>query len=296
MIRHDYQVTYDHTTIDVTSAHSDNPKRLYIHIVIPKQHYKGSNTSDVDAVLRMKSAWLRGYGEVIWSTAIEKEFGVTAIEPNDWTLADTTDTPSEQRDRAAYNDQQKIVDDLHNDLSILQTDMSVKKAACKSLPRSSSDAMQLREELSVLKEDERKLKLRVRLESKLLTRRKNMFNKTHDKQNRRRDKANRISYLREKSRLNEHQLIFPHELTLMVRSNVITKHDFDAPNCWPSVKPLQDGGTDTCILWHDDNNTYIKATTFYGGQDIIKDHYVIDMIANEVSSSLDDPFSIIPSE
>jgi hypothetical protein len=117
-----------------------------------------------------------------------------------------------------------------------------------------------------------------------------MFRKTHEKQDRRRSNADRKSYIKEKLALNEKRLLFPGIVRFDVRSNVITKHDFDAPNCWPTVKPLQDGGTDTCVLWHDDNNNFIKHTSFYGGGKVSKDKYVIDVIVTELENSDHDPF------
>jgi hypothetical protein len=274
----------------VRSSHSDDPKVLRVRFTIPREHYKGSNTGDNDITSRQKSAWLRAYGEKVWGSAIEHEFGLIALEPSSWNLSSTDYTPTERKAFDDYDAQKCIVSSLEDKISQMKSGLSALKTENRTIPRSAYKHVELSGKIRAVEDDLRGVKLQYRLESKILTRYKNMFRKTHEKQDRRRSNADRKSYIKEKLALNEKRLLFPGIVRFDVRSNVITKHDFDAPNCWPTVKPLQDGGTDTCVLWHDDNNNFIKNTSFYGGGKASKDKYVIDVIVTELENSDHDPF------
>jgi hypothetical protein len=274
----------------VRSSHSDDPKVLRVRFTIPREHYKGSNTGDNDITSRQKSAWLRAYGEKVWGSAIEHEFGLIALEPSSWNLSSTDYTLTERKAFDDYDAQKRIVSSLEDKISQMESSLSALKTENRTIPRSAYKHVELSGKIRAVEDDLRGVKLQYRLESKILTRYRNMFRKTHEKQDRRRSNADRKSYIKEKLALNEKRLLFPGIVRFDVRSNVITKHDFDAPNCWPTVKPLQDGGTDTCVLWHDDNNNFIKHTSFYGGGKVSKDKYVIDVIVTELENSDHDPF------
>jgi hypothetical protein len=274
----------------VRSSHSDDPKVLRVRFTIPREHYKGSNTGDNDITSRQKSAWLRAYGEKVWGSAIEHEFGLIALEPSSWNLSSTDYTLTERKAFDDYDAQKRIVSSLEDKISQMESGLSALKTENRTIPRSAYKHVELSGKIRAVEDDLRGVKLQYRLESKILTRYRNMFRKTHEKQDRRRSNADRKSYIKEKLALNEKRLLFPGIVRFDVRSNVITKHDFDAPNCWPTVKPLQDGGTDTCVLWHDDNNNFIKHTSFYGGGKVSKDKYVIDVIVTELENSDHDPF------
>ena len=134
-------------------------------------------------------------------------------------------------------------------------------------------------------EDEAKgLRQRKRLESKLLTRCKHRWEAVHSKQESRRSSVDRKAYLEAKAKANllAGRMLFPGKARLTIRCCVPTAHVFEAPNCWPTVKPLQDGGTDSCVLWRDDNNEIIESTTFVGGGKSDNGAYVIEFVIEEV--------------
>ena len=278
------------SSFEAHSSHSDDPKVLRVRFIIPKEHYKGSNTGDNDIVSRQKSAWLRAYGEKVWGSAIEHEFGLTALEPSSWELSSTDYTPTERKTFDDYEAQRGVVSSLVDKISLMESNLSSLKTRNKAVPRSSYEHGELSGKIRLMEDELKDVKRQHRLESKILTRYRNLFRKTHERQDRRRSHADRKSYIKEKLALNDKRLLFPGIVRFDVRSNVITKHDFDAPNCWPTLKPLQDGGTDTCVLWHDDNNNFIKHTSFYGGGKVSKDEYVIDVIVTELEDDDHDPF------
>ena len=56
-----------------------------------------------------------------------------------------------------------------------------------------------------------------------------------------------------------------------------TRRRFDAPNLYPTVKPLIDGMTDAGV-WSDDNNHVIKSMTFATSEQLSGNHdYVISI-------------------
>lgn len=294
--------------VEFSSSHGitdDGRRILRIRFMIPRERYKGSNTNDVPVTSRRKSAWLRSYGERAWAAALEKEYGLVALEPGSWITASTDLTPTEARARDALDEQQRIVDALSSDVDNAARRLEGLKANVKKVrgecSRTSAAYTEVRADADDAEAALKLLRKRMRLESKLLTRSRNAFKSAHGKQDRRRNSTNRKSYIKARMALNEDRLLFPGTVTLDVRSNIVTAHDFDAPNCWPTVKPLQDGGTDTCILWRDDNNKFIRRTSFYGGGIVSRDKYAIDMVVSSfddsardgatLESSWDDPFS-----
>lgn len=57
-----------------------------------------------------------------------------------------------------------------------------------------------------------------------------------------------------------------------------TRRRFDAPNLYPTVKPLIDGMTDAGV-WSDDNNHVIKSMTFVTSEQLSNSHdYVISIM------------------
>lgn len=290
-------IALGHPDYVVTSSHTDSPRSLRVRFDVPKDKYKGSNTRDNDIVSRQKSAWLRSIGEQAWATAVANEFGVEAVEPTEWETASRELTPSEQKTRDAYDRQKTVVDDLEDRVQTMAGSIEALKTVMKTAGRDSTEYREARENRSALESDLKQARAQLRLESKLLTRCKHAFEAACKKQDARRAGVDRKSYIAAKLEANKDRLVFPGTVKMAVQSNIVTAHDFDAPNCWPTVKPLQDGGTDSCVLWRDDNNAIIKETSFYGGGKASKDCYVIEMIVTELSREPaddhpDDPFAV----
>ena len=272
------------------TAHSetaDGRKTLTVRFDVPREWYKGSNTRDNDRVSSRKSAWLRAHAEEAWLTALSTEWGITPIEPADdsWEKTDKSKlTPSEQDARDRLDSQQAIVDSLGEDLDSLDARIAAAKAKAAAAKRGSAEYAEAMDARRALEDEAKALRQRKRLESKLLTRCKHRWEAVHSKQESRRSSVDRKAYLEAKASANllAGKMLFPGKARLTIRCCVPTAHVFDAPNCWPTVKPLQDGGTDSCALWRDDNNEIIESTTFVGGGKSDNGAYVIEFIIEEV--------------
>ena len=272
------------------AAHSetaDGRKTLTVRFDVPREWYKGSNTRDNDRVSSRKSAWLRAHAEEAWLTALSTEWGITPIEPADdsWEKTDKSKlTPSEQDARDRLDSQQAIVDSLGEDLDSLDARIAAAKAEAAASKRGSAAYAEAMDARRALEDEAKGLRQRKRLESKLLTRCKHRWEAVHSKQESRRSSVDRKAYLEAKAKANllAGRMLFPGKARLTIRCCVPTAHVFDAPNCWPTVKPLQDGGTDSCVLWRDDNNEIIESTTFVGGGKSDNGAYVIEFVIEEV--------------
>lgn len=272
------------------AAHSetaDGRKTLTVRFDVPREWYKGSNTRDNDRVSSRKSAWLRAHAEEAWLTALSTEWGITPIEPADdsWEKTDKSKlTPSEQDARDRLDSQQVVMDEVEASLSTVEECIAEAKTRLAGLKRGSTEYASVMADRRKLEDEAKALRQRKRLESKLLTRCKHRWEAVHSKQESRRSSVDRKAYLEAKAKANllAGRMLFPGKARLTIRCCVPTAHVFDAPNCWPTVKPLQDGGTDSCVLWRDDNNEIIESTTFVGGGKSDNGAYVIEFVIEEV--------------
>lgn len=272
------------------AAHSetaDGRKTLTVRFDVPREWYKGSNTRDNDRVSSRKSAWLRAHAEEAWLTALSTEWGITPIEPADdsWEKTDKSKlTPSEQDARDRLDSQQVVMDEVEASLSTVEECIAEAKTRLAGLKRGSTEYASVMADRRKLEDEAKGLRQRKRLESKLLTRCKHRWEAVHSKQESRRSSVDRKAYLEAKAKANllAGRMLFPGKARLTIRCCVPTAHVFDAPNCWPTVKPLQDGGTDSCVLWRDDNNEIIESTTFVGGGKSDNGAYVIEFVIEEV--------------
>jgi hypothetical protein len=249
--------------------------------IVPVKKYKGSNTMSGNRFLaEAKTRWLRGYGETVWAEAIREQHGIVAVEPAPESyVIERTPTQEETDVGAQLAERKAIVDDrarLCAQLSGMKPRMTIRAGATH-------------ETIDLWKADLRNANADLRVARKAMTALQHEHDKLVKHNSGHAATMERKRYLKEKKRLNEGNLLFPGQVVVRVRSNVVTNHEFDAPNSWPAVKPLQDGGTDTCVLWHDDNNDFIVRTEFYGGHKASRDNYVIEMIAESVEG-FHDPF------
>lgn len=269
------------------SETADGRKTLTVRFDVPREWYKGSNTRDNDRVSSRKSAWLRARAEEAWLTALSTEWGITPIEPADdsWEKTDKSKlTPSEQDARDRLDSQQVVMDEVEASLSTVEECIAEAKTRLAGLKRGSTEYASVMADRRKLEDEAKGLRQRKRLESKLLTRCKHRWEAVHSKQESRRSSVDRKAYLEAKAKANllAGRMLFPGKARLTIRCCVPTAHVFDAPNCWPTVKPLQDGGTDSCVLWRDDNNEIIESTTFVGGGKSDNGAYVIEFVIEEV--------------
>lgn len=262
-----------------------------IHVVfcVPKKRYKGSNVMTNRMVDQAKSQWLRENAEKIWTHALESQCGIVAKEPeeSEWRL-DEVEDPRLIAARQAKLEQEQVVRDKELELSLLKSMDADFREKRRELRKTHDEGLAI----SVKSYDEKlaSLKNDLKTERKMLTAAKNELKKLEKKASARHSTSERKAYIKAKMKLNDDNRLFQGPVEMMVRTNVITDHIFDAPNSWPSIKPIQDGGTDTCVLWADDNNEYIKSTTFYGGWKASRDFYVMEIIVRPLEDDFVDPF------
>jgi hypothetical protein len=266
-----------------------NKTVLKVMFVIPKTKYKNSNIGGNRVIDQQKSHWLRTYANTVWTEALKNQLGIVADEPKreDY-IQDYQPSKQEILWKSEYDAQVKKVKEVEDELSTISGMSDDIKAAKREL-RKHPDNEQLSTTIEHYQASLSMAKETVKYERKLLTKVRNEYKKASTKSVNRHANSEHKEYIKAKQALNESKLAFPGHVIMKIRSNIMTDHDFDAPNSWPSVKPIQDGGTDTGILWHDDNNNYIKRTEFYGGWKASKEAYIIEIIV-ESAEDVEDPF------
>lgn len=266
-----------------------SPKRVHVVFCIPRKRYKNSNTSGNRIADQAKSQWLRAHAEQVWAYALEKQHGIVAVEPDEveWR---THDDSNESGDDDGILHQESIVNGISEEIESLRGMSKDVTRWRREYRRTSDEAVHVRitdyeDRLSDARE-------RLKYEKKLLTMLRNDKRKTERRDATKRRTVERKAYIAAKMRLNRDKRLFNGPVRMMVRTNMVTDHVFDAPNSWPSVKPIQDGGTDTAILWEDDNNDYIHSTTFYGGWRTSREYYVIEIIVEAIPEDepMENPF------
>lgn len=269
----DYVCTGDAAPVD------GSPRRVHVVFCIPRKRYKNSNTTGNRMADQAKSQWLRAHAEQVWSYALERQHGIVALEPSD----DEWRTPSDDAGPDGDDDikqQESIVNGISDEVESLRG-MSKDVTRWRREYRTTGD-----EAIHACITDyENRLndaRERLKYERKLLTMLRSDKRKTERRDTMKRRTVERKAYIDAKMRLNRDRRLFNGPVRMMVRTNMVTDHVFDAPNSWPSVKPIQDGGTDTAILWEDDNNDYIRSTTFYGGWRASREYYVIEIIVEAI--------------
>lgn len=264
-------------------------KNLNIVIKIPKKRIKNANASMNHMVSAAKTAWIRDNTFEIWKDTIHEQLNITAVEP-------TIETVIELKE--------ETVETLKT-LEELKEKIEEAKAQLKKHESEDSEYKQYKKERGILlrKKDKDTKKIaelsekideydKVTNEIKSTIRRRtqtwrNVRNKEMPKvkkDKRSVETQNRRRYIEAKIEANKFQHIFD-ECFVVIKVHNITNRDFDAPNFYPTVKAIIDAGTDTGVLWEDDNNRIIKSMIFLPGKNIDRDNYVFDInIVSDINS------------
>ena len=266
-------------------------RRLRLRFDVPKNLYKTSNSRLNINQLNAMSARLRTeIAPPVWEDAIREQFGVVADEPSEWDHPERKQSKAEISAMREMEDQQKALHEAEDEVELVSAKEEWLRRSIREAKASHEHVEDLKAELESVESELKTVKNRRRSESKLFSRCKNAYKKLSNKAERRISSADRRSYIKAKALLNRDKMIFPGTVRMLIRVNNISKHEFDAPNAWPSIKPLQDGGTDTGVLWRDDNNDIIKETIFYGGTCASRDYYVLEVIVEEISHDPDEHY------
>lgn len=239
----------------------------------------------------MRSSWIVDEMEKTWRAAVKDQFGLEPVEPTDEDIRACL-KPAKLKDdgeqRADANRMQERLDALR---ALLSSWDDANRRELERLKRRKDRTAADDARLDALAAERNELKERVSRQSKAATKARQSLRKTTDRNDRESMKAWKRALIKARRDLNSGSRLFKDKVRFHVRIHNITKHLYDAPNAYPTVKPLEDAGTNTGILWLDDNNECIPLTTFRGGGMLERENYVIDVVVETVDEPLsDDPF------
>lgn len=251
---------------------------------IPKSRIKNSNLMVNHIVSAQKSSWIREYAEGIWLQAVEEQFPhIEIIEP-DLSLQEIPMASPEVM--AAQKEMEDLATELSEaeaagkELDALKAKHTQNKAALKQLKKAQaefSETLSLEQEISDYEEAKLANTAAKKRIKATLTKHKKSHGKEIAKELGRIQRAQRKQYINEKIKANKGHLIFD-TCAVIVRVHNISQHDFDAPNFYPTVKPILDAATDTGIIWADDNNRIIAGgTLFLFGEMKKRDEYIFEI-------------------
>lgn len=292
--------------------------KLYVRFEIPVKKWLSSNQRLNYMIAASKSSWIVSNMQETWKAAIEKQFNITPIIPDDETVSKYYKQPKivneikSTKNNSSDNENVKLGED-EDALKAAETRLTIiknmfeqwkalnEKAYIKlkktyslkhndnhiddsSLPENNGSEFEYAQYLRLKKERE-ELKDRVNRQSKNVTSIKKAVNKTLIKSITSNSKALKRAVIKATREVNANNRLFNEPVRFRVRIHNISKHYFDSPNSYPTIKPLQDAGTNTGILWEDDNNSCVQMVTFQGAEMLSKENYVVDIIVE----TLDEP-------
>lgn len=292
--------------------------KLYVRFEIPVKKWLSSNQRLNYMIAASKSSWIVSNMQETWKAAIEKQFNITPIIPDDETVSKYYKQPKivneikSTKNNSSDNENVKLGED-EDALKAAETRLIIlknmfeqwkalnEKAYIKlkktyslkhndnhiddsSLPENNGSEFEYAQYLRLKKERE-ELKDRVNRQSKNVTSIKKAVNKTLIKNITSNSKALKRAVIKATREVNADNRLFNEPVRFRVRIHNISKHYFDSPNSYPTIKPLQDAGTNTGILWEDDNNSCVQMVTFQGAEMLSKENYVVDIIVE----TLDEP-------
>ena len=259
-------------------------KTLSATFAIPKKQIKNSNLMVNHILGAQKSAWIRSYAEEVWAEAVAEQFPDIAVrEPVEKDLPPGEISPEilkAQEDLQALESELLSLEQEGKALDATKEKHTENKALLRKMKKekaSFQDTLELEQVISdydLAKAANAASKKRVKA---ALAAHKKSHGKEISKELGKVQRAQRKQYIAKKIELNEDQLLF-HNCAVVVRVHNISDHDFDAPNFYPTVKPILDAATDTGIIWPDDNNNIISGgTLFLFGEKKSREDYIFEI-------------------
>jgi len=252
---------------------------------IPKNKFKNANAPMGHVIAAQKSAWIKKYASEVWEKALKEQHNLVAIEPSEDQLPvfEISDAAKELTNsiKAVEEELQEIQkqQDEHN---TKLPEHKLNKAELRKLRNPKTDAdiarkLVLEDLVAEYDHTTATLKADVARTKKKFSTIKSANSKTLAKEMRKVEGNKQKAYIKKKIEINEFQHLFKTAHALIICRNV-TMHNNDAGNFQTSIKPIVDAGTETGILWEDDNNKILLTTTLTGGKMISKEYYVIELI------------------
>lgn len=230
-------------------------------------------------VAAQKSSWIREYAEPIWVQAIKEQFDLTAIEPN----------PNSLPEIEINDDVKDVIEQLKRldeDISTTLEEKAVHdgliteyrswKAELRKLK--GVNTSELEKKISTYETNTAVIKASLARLKSTKTAIKKRSSKEVSKELRRIESLKRNNYIKAKLDANKDQFLFK-KCAVIVRVYNISNHEFDAPNFGLTLKPILDAGTDSGLLWEDDNNSIIEGGVLFlsGGKSPVKGEYMFEI-------------------
>lgn len=267
--------------------------KLYARFEIPKDKWRDSNQRLNPVVAGLRSSWIIEHASNTWKQYVKAQFNIEPIEPDDELIKKNLNkssikTISIDDEQAKYELMQKRLNEIEDKLLAFDSEH---KKRIDSLKRKDKTKTGLtddeHDELDALMNERIDINDSRTRQKRNLTALRQSIRKISDKNTREHEKAVKRAIIKARLVLNENRRLFNEPVRFHVRIHNISKHYYDAPNAYPTVKPIQDAGTQIGILWADDNNDYIPFTTFQGDTLLSRDNYVVDIICE----TFDEPLS-----
>lgn len=242
--------------------------KLYVRFNVPKKYWLGSNLRLSPIMAARRSKWIMQHMTQYWLDAIKNQHNITPL------------TPSEA--------------DINSIIEKIMAKRQTKTARASLDPIINLAKLRLNQLKTSLKQAEISGNSNIIESLKLKIEAQELTIKSLKTENSITDfiKADattvRQARIMAVKQANGNNRLFNQPVRFHVRIHNISKHLYDSPNAWPTIKPLQDAGTNTGILWEDDNNSCVNLTTFQGAEMLSKDEYVIDVIVETVDEPLVD--------
>lgn len=254
-------------------------KTLTASFFIPKNYVKNANKSLAPIVAARKSSWIRTHSEPTWAAAVKEQFGIVAKEPDKNCLKHFNISEESQKILDDIEKREKEFADLVKEEKRLQSMKSEISSDRKLLRKLSKDKgveyFALEDEIFAYEKQVQQVKSAKERIRKVISNLKNNQKPSVDKELRKIEKNRKDDYRTKKIAANSH--IFE-TCAVIVRSHIITSSKFDAPNFYPTVKPIIDAATDTGVIWEDDNNSIISGGfLFLPGKVKDRNNYVFDI-------------------
>lgn len=272
--------------------------KLYARFEVPKNKWRDSNQRLNPVVAGLRSSWIIEHASSTWKQYVKKQFNIEPIEPDDELIGkyineDTIKKASIDDEQARYDLMNKRLSEIEDKLKAFDSEH---KKRIDSLKRKEKTKTGLtddeHDELDALMNERNDITDSRTRQKRNLTALRQSIRKITDKNTREHDKAVKRAVIKSRLELNEKRRLFNEPVRFHVRIHNISKHYYDAPNAYPTVKPIQDAGTQIGILWADDNNDYIPFTTFQGDSMLSRDDYVVDIICETFDEPLLDSSDI----
>lgn len=247
---------------------------------IPKARIKNANTPMNHIVAAQKSAWLRDYAETVWREAVEAQLGLTALEPPMESYPPLDLPPEAQEYFQELEDLQEEALRLQEEQNSLESLKEVQAQRKRDLKvalkeKRLEEAQELEEALGAHERQMQEVKSAKARVKATLASKKRLQGQAMRKEMLKAESARRRGYLQAKLALNRERLPFT-TCAVVVRVHNITAREFDAANFSPTLKPLLDAATDTCIIWPDDNNSVLQGgVLFIAGPPKARHEYVL---------------------